>query len=121
MKESTTNTNTASRKTYTFFNPWTSEEETVWLTRTTYINNGTLAVQMWCDEGPYDTITVNLADSDQWKGTNFQYVDTNNNPWVAEWLEDNGIATNTGIIGRSGWCEYPLFNFNTDLIPESKH
>ena len=92
-------------------------ENKIYLERAEYGNN-TLAVVATTDDGePYDTLTINIDDSDQWEGTEYQYVDINNCPWAPELLEKNGLATNTGILGFSGWCQYPLFKFNTDLIP----
>ena len=86
----------------------------VWLTKKEYANNHTLHVQAWCEDGPFATITVNIPGG--CAGDNFAYVDTNNCPWAPEFLEENGLATNTGIIGYSGYCAYPLFNFNVDKI-----
>ena len=42
------------------------------------------------------------------------FVDTNNIPGIDTWLEEQGIARNTGILGRSGFCTYPLMLFDTD-------
>lgn len=108
----------AKRTTYTV-ESWGQKEE-VWLTRTTYADNDSLAVQAWCKDGPYDTITVNLEESKDWVGTNYQFVDTNNCPWAPELLEKNGLGHPSGIMGFSGFCAYPLFLFEVDKIPQSK-
>lgn len=113
------NPNTENQSTRTLYSvtSWGVENK-IYLERTEYACNDTLAVVATADDGePYATLTVNLEDSDQWKGTEYQYVDINNCPWAPELLEKNGLATNTGILGFSGWCQYPLFKFNTDLIP----
>lgn len=81
---------------------------------TTYRKTGTLAVlmnyidgEMECD---YDVISVNLCSGLQDGQT--AYVDTNNIPEIDRWLEENGIAENTGINTVSGFCSYPLMVFN---------
>ena len=55
-------------------------------------------------------ITVNLPDSIVLpRGT--QFIDTNNYPWVYNWLIENGIASPTGYCARSGFCLYPAMKF----------
>ena len=81
---------------------------------TTYRKTGTLAVlmnyidgEMECD---YDVISVNLCSGLQDEQT--AYVDTNNIPEIDRWLEENGIAEDTGVRTVSGFCTYPLMVFN---------
>lgn len=88
-----------------------------------YNSNGTLAVvaleapRGGCVTSEYfDTITVNLEFG--FAHGNLAYVDTNNCPWAVEMLEENGIASPTGMYGRSGWCEYPLYEFNLEKFSE---
>lgn len=88
------------------------KEYEIWLDKTEYLNNKTLAVQADCDEGPFATITVNLGHFLQ--GKDYAYVDTNNCPWAEEFLTSNGLAEPTGIHHQSGWCEYPLYKFNIE-------
>ena len=40
------------------------------------------------------------------------YVDTNNIPEIDRWLVENGIAEDTGVRTVSGFCTYPLLQFN---------
>ena len=84
------------------------------LRKESYRTNGTLAVIM--DEvesgDEYGPITVNLAHDIQ--DGYAAFVDTNNIPGIDTWLEAQGIARNTGILGRSGFCTYPLMLFDTD-------
>lgn len=93
----------------------------VTLNFTKYTNNQTLAVQLIEAQAPWSpfaTITVNLPESnfgvDLRKDKKYAFVDTNNNPWVEEFLLDNEIAKPTGITGQSGFCSYPLYEFNKD-------
>ena len=81
---------------------------------TTYRKTGTLAVlmnyidgEMECD---YDVISVNLCSGLQDGQT--AYVDTINIPDFERWLEENGIAVDSGIRTVSGFCTYPLMVFN---------
>ena len=82
---------------------------------TKYTQNRSLAVQLiqaaapW---SPFATITVNLSDPTQ--DETHAFLDTNNCPWVEEFLCDNGIAKPTGRTGQSGFCTYPLYEFNLD-------
>jgi hypothetical protein len=88
------------------------------LRKTSYIN-GTLAVISTINENGYDepfaTLTVNLPDSLLLRNDQ-AYVDTNNNPWVEKFLQDNKIAVRTGEVAISGWCTYPLYKFNLEMI-----
>ena len=93
---------------------------------TKYSSNNTLAVQLveakspWC---VFATITVNLQGNPYGMETRqdeprFAYVDTNNCPWVLEFLEDNHIAKPTGIYAPSGYCVYPLYEFDRNAVFE---
>lgn len=104
------------QKTYTVHTFFGDYE--VWLTRATYLSNKTLAIQAWCDEGPFATLTVNLENFLQGKDSAF--VDTNNCPWAEQFIQDNGLGEPLGVYGESGWCTYPLYQFNLDEIPERK-
>lgn len=89
---------------------------------TKYPSNNTLAVQLieatspWC---VFATITVNLQGTlfefDRHQDeTKYAYLDTNNCPWVEQFLEENGIAKHTGFFGLSGYCTYPLYEFDQE-------
>ena len=82
-----------------------------------YTNNGTLAVvltEAGAPWGPFATISVNLNEPGLQDETH-AFVDTNNNPWVEEFLLDNGIAKKVeGCDAISGFCSYPLYEFNPD-------
>lgn len=87
--------------------------------RATYANNGSLAVFLETTDGePFCRLTVNLPDSIA--SEEYQYVDTNNLPWALDFIESNDLGVVTGIVGYSGFCEYPLVKFNLDKIKEVK-
>ena len=77
-----------------------------------------LAMVLTCNSGePYAVPTVNLGE---FIGQKFcTYVDTNNYPDVSAFLEENNIATKTPFKKRSGFCEYPLYMFNPELVAET--
>lgn len=75
-----------------------------------YRVNDTLAVMLCGKNGFEEVITVNLPESILLP-EKVQFVDTNNFPGIAEWLEANGIATATGISAHSGFCTYPAYHF----------
>lgn len=91
---------------------------------TKYQNNNTLAVQLICAKAPWSpfaTITVNLYGSNPFAGMQSDkhaFVDTNNCPWVEEFLEENHIAKFTGWSAPSGFCDYPLYEFDKDAVYE---
>lgn len=92
-------------------------KETVRLLKRRY-SNGTLAVEILSDseEGwePYCIATVNL---DPYTGMNRQsetkaYLDTNNCGCIEKFLKENHIATPCGESAVSGFCTYPLYEFD---------
>lgn len=84
-----------------------------------YSSNGTLAVEMMCIDGcPFARLTVNIEASNFSAGEDAQFIDTNNCPWAEEFLQKNGIASPTGIYGRSGFCSYPLYKFNMEKLEQ---
>ena len=78
--------------------------------------DGSLAVQMLYDaDGYWDfwgDVTVNLCDATN-QNASFAYVNANNMPAVAEFLQENGLATYTGMTRPSGFCTYPLYAFTS--------
>ena len=76
-----------------------------------YTNNGTLAIQLICEEdgSPFTTLTVNLSNS--FAFDNYAYVDTNNFSEAEKFIKENKLGVFTGAYGYSGWCKYPLYRF----------
>lgn len=95
-------------------------------TKDTYACGDTMYVGLMClsDYGfgdpffePYCDVTVNLMDA----GTsqdNCAFIDTNNMPTLPKFLEENGIAEPTGYYGFSGFCAYPEYRFNIDVLDQ---
>ena len=84
-----------------------------------YMNNGNMYIGLGCNEEgylePFADLTVNLGDTTP----NYcAYVDTNNLPDAETFIADNELGTYTGFVKRSGYCEYPLYMFNSDKLRE---
>lgn len=93
---------------------WGEEKVTPIITR--YANNKTLAVQLMCEDGPFATLTVNLPESKKHCNGNRAFVDVNNCPWACDFLESNELAKPLYRYGFSGFCTYPLYEFNLDKL-----
>lgn len=103
-------------KEYKIVNPFTGEEVNVWITAKRYSKRGEIALQTWCDDGPYSTLTVMLP---QKPSKNCVFVDVNNNGrGIIKWLEENGIATQTYRWEMSGFCEYPEMELTESFLKE---
>ena len=83
-----------------------------------------IALQAYENGEPYGVVTVNLPGLSsgicEFIGIkNAVYMDTNNYPWINEFLE-KGVAVDTGFTKRSGFCEYPLFQFDENWLKSLK-
>lgn len=75
----------------------------------TYARNKATAIQLWCEDGPYATLTVNIPKVKL--GADEFIVDTNNCPWAHEFLMREWIALPTKRWEESGFCVYPVYKF----------
>ena len=81
-----------------------------------YADNCHIALSVWSyEEGPIADLTVNIGDT-RFYSENCGFVDTNNFPDGIALIEQLGIGKPTGIIGYSGFCSYPLYEFNLEAI-----
>lgn len=85
----------------------------------TYQNNDSLYIGLNFagEEYPewYGDVTVNLGG----KVPDYcAYVDINNIPDLERFIEENEMGDFTGLTGRSGFCEYPLYLFNPEKLRE---
>ena len=84
-----------------------------------YTSNGNLAVSMIVEMEedyyePWSTLTVNLTRK---CAPNCAFIDTNNNgDDIIEWLINNNLGKPTGRMEISGFCFYPEFQFNMDIL-----
>ena len=87
----------------------------------TYCTHNNLAVErdalidgVWED---WDTLTVNLTP--RFRGPNYALIDTNNcGEDCVKWLVKYGFGRLTGAKERSGFCEYPEFEFSEEKLRE---
>lgn len=94
-----------------------------YLVTDTYRANGTLAIQIMgdCGDGylePIATLTVCLVNENKANETR-AYVDTNNCPWAMDFIEKYKLGEETGLYGLSGYCMYPLVEFNMEKVKEA--
>lgn len=62
---------------------------------------------------PYADLTVCIdAPTPAYCG----YLDTNNLPGAEKFVTENGLGEFTGIMSRSGYCEYPLYLFDAEKL-----
>ena len=96
-------------KTYTLKTQWGTTEK-VTMTVSKYADRAkNLAIQLWCDDGPYATMTVNLGKK---LAEDEGYVDTNNFPEAESFIKKYKLGKPTGGYGFSGFCAYPLYKFD---------
>lgn len=85
----------------------------------TYLN-GNLAIEMitWengCPE-PWSTLTVNLSELCE---KDCAFIDTNNNgKEILIWIKKHKLAVPTGRQLPSGFCTYPEYRFQENLLRE---
>lgn len=76
-----------------------------------YANNNHIAISVWCEDGPYSNLTVNLPRTAKWPEY-YGYVDVNNFPDAERLIAQLGIGKRIeNEIGFSGMCAYPLYRF----------
>lgn len=86
------------------------------LHKTSYRNNGNLAITLDSPtEGPFATLTVNLNEK---LPSNMAYVDVNNCPWAPKFIAEYELGKPTGSYRPSGFCVYPLYEFDQDALAE---
>lgn len=92
--------------------PYTGKKIPVTLTMGEYQKGG-IALQLWCEEGPYSTLTVwlpgNLAKDEA-------YIDINNTPFAHFFMRKYGIGIHTRHTKSSGWFIYPAYKLNLERI-----
>ena len=83
-----------------------------------YANNNHIAISVWCEDGPYADLTVNLNSTSKWPDF-YGFVDVNNFPEAEYLIKKLKIGKPVeGGFGFSGMCAYPLYRFNITKIEE---
>ena len=101
-------------------NPFAPNTESIPMTLqiSHYVNNNQLfigLIEMDEEYGPemYGDITVNLGVECP---PYCSFVDTNNLENVEQFVVDNKLGVFTGMTRRSGFCEYPLYQFDPERL-----
>lgn len=93
------------------------QEETLYLTTNQYANNGGLAVQLMSPtEGPYATVSTNMADSGDLPDNEFFMKDWSENQEVAEQLIEKSIVLPTGKQSASGFVIAKSYKINPTYL-----
>lgn len=64
---------------------------------------------------PYADLTVNFEGK---VPDYYGYVDTNNLPEAETFIKENKLGTFTGMVKQSGFCTYPLYQFDKERLKE---
>lgn len=85
---------------------------------TRYRANNSLCVQAYNrTDGPIARLTVCLPGSVL--AEDCAFLDTNNCPWVEDFIRQNHLGTDMGVMMSSGYCVYPLYKF--DMVELNKY
>ena len=81
-----------------------------------YAANEETAIRIANGSAAIATITVCIPDVGLSK--DMTILDTNNCPWVLDFMEKNGFASDTELRAESGYCKYPIVLLNMEKIKE---
>lgn len=85
---------------------------------TKYRSNNKLAILLFSEDGAlFCDMTVNITDSNTCDSS-CAFVDTNNSPWLIDFIQANELGKKTGRFGVSGFCSYPEFAFDLAKMNE---
>ena len=80
-----------------------------------YGADNSLIIELWNnEEGPITRLTVCLSDKTLTE--NQAYLDVNNNPTAPMFIEKYGLGKPTGKMKASGFCVYPLYEFDVERL-----
>lgn len=103
------------KKFYNYNTPWGTTEK-VYLKRSSYQIDGTLAIQMLCEDGePYTVVTIHVDEEPV--GKEYAFVKSySENAGIGEFLIENEIAKPTGRMASSGYVAIPEFKFDLSKL-----
>lgn len=81
-----------------------------------------LAIPLITDKGEvFSILTTNLPDQKLSNKKNCAFVDTNNNEFAEQFIQENNLGEPTGLIGYSGFCFYPEYRFDLSKLYEEEN
>lgn len=84
-----------------------------------YMNNGSIYIGMISFEDGYPELYGDVTVNFEGSVPNYcGYLDTNNMPTLEQFVTENGLGKFTGFVKQSGFCEFPLYQFNADKLRE---
>lgn len=89
--------------------------EGVYLKIGRYLADGSLSIEaLNRADGSIAILTVCLANP--FLKENETYVDTNNCPWVLDFIKEYQLGEESGNTARSGFCVYPAVKFDLEKV-----
>lgn len=85
----------------------------------TEYGNGNLAIEL-VDLGDNELFTVLTVNLNEVLLPNQAYVDINNNPEAEQFIVENGLGKATGKTSTSGFCTYPLYEFDVNKLNKAE-
>ena len=82
-----------------------------------YMSSDNTAIILYSEGEMFAVITTNL---NLMLPINMAYLDTNNYPWVEDFMKKYNFGEPTGKYGNSGFCEYPLYTLNIEELGKYK-
>lgn len=81
-----------------------------------HYSNGRLAILLTDarDGSPFSRLTVNIPTA--YCPKDCAYLDTNTFRKAEQFVVENGLAESMEEVAFSGYCKYPLYKFNMNLI-----
>ena len=114
------------QKLFSFPDPWKKNKTLVGFFKFShYWYKHNTAVQIFAKEKdseedffePYCFVSVNLVQVNP-QSDSCIFVDTNNCPWLEDFLQSKGFGLPTGRFATSGYCNYPEYLLNIKLMKE---
>ena len=113
MNESLTESLNEEYYPFTFYD----EEYNLVPLKTTYNNNGTLAIMVYTDDGePFGDLTVNLPASDTLADDTHAFVQRDF--WVKDFIKQTKIGRPMGEFAKSGFSTFELYEFDIDKLDD---
>ncbi len=85
--------------------------------KTTYNNNGTLAIMVYTDDGePFGDLTVNLPASDTLADDTHAFVQRDS--WVKDFIKQTKIGKPAGKSAKSGFSTFELYEFDINKLDD---